>query len=464
MFSHLLNDEVPDFHTDMVDTIMEGGLVAFGAPRGGAKSTIVGLIYLAWVALNGKRHFVPYISDTYLQTKMITSGLRSELEGNEMVKFIYPNAINPGLKWGEEGFEIEGIEGKCYILPLGAGMKIRGLKYDNHRPDLVIIDDLENLEAVYSAEQRKKLQNWLDYDLLPALDRYSRNIIMIGTILHYHSLLRKILLKEDKYRGWKTKIFKALTDQGQSFWPARFPPDYLKAIRDDSNHPDYVGSIVFAQEMQNEPQDDKDRIIKIDWVKKYNFMAKIRGYQGETDDDRVRAFLSTLDIFGGVDPAISETQTADFFSYYTFGLDRETGKEYMLDLVHDKIGDIGDQVKLICDGIEYWGHKVVAIEAVQYQKGLATLVQKELQARSLWHVRIIPIRTDTDKVRRARMHSVAFEAGHIQLREDHKNITILQGQLEEFPMGAHDDAFDSLMLAREAREVPVPRVFRRKAF
>jgi len=34
------------------------------------------------------------------------------------------------------------------ILALGAGMKIRGLKFNQYRPELAVIDDLENTEMV----------------------------------------------------------------------------------------------------------------------------------------------------------------------------------------------------------------------------------------------------------------------------------------------------------------------------
>lgn len=457
IFSSLMMDEVPDFHREVVDMVMPIGKYGVGAPRGFAKSTIIGLIFIGWLGLNGYKWFIPYISDTHLQAKLIVGGLKSEIETNEKLQFIYPDARTK--RWGEEGFVIHGLKHQTYILPLGAGMKIRGLKFENHRPDLTVIDDLENLEAVYSGERRQKLKKWFDYDLEPAMDRYSKHIIYIGTILHYNSLLKQVLEKQDKYTGWQTRTFKALKDDGTSLWEARFSADYLKQIRDNPQHPDYIGSIVFAQEMQNEPQDDQDRIIKLAWMKTYNFNQKWREMEADTDEQRKQKWLHSLDRTGGVDVAISEKETADNFSIYVYGFDKKTGNEYMLDLFYGKVPDINKQVTVICDTIETWRLQTLGIETVAFQKGLYNLVKIELQRRGIYYCKLIEIKTDKDKIRRARIHSSAFEGGFIHLRIDHPNYAIIKKELEEFPLGEHDDAFDALMLARESRAKPKARVF-----
>lgn len=457
LFARHLGDTVPPFHRELVALAMQEGKSALCAPRGFAKSTIIGLVYLAWRALNGYSHFVPYISDTYLQAKLITGGLRSEIETNQAIQFIYPDAKSD--KWGEEGFVVNGLKAKTFILPLGAGMKIRGLKYDNHRPDLAIIDDLENLEAVYSAERRQKLQKWFDYDLEPAMDRYNKNILYIGTILHYHSLLKQVVENQGKYSAWKTRKYKALQDDGTSLWEARFSADYLREIRDNPVHPDYVGSLVFAQELQNEPQDDQDRIIKLDWLKDYSYAEKWRAMEAETDELRQWAWLNKLERVAGVDPAISEKETADNFSMYIMGFERETSYEYMLDLLHGKYPDINKQVELIVNAVAEWKIQALGIETVAYQKGLAQLVRKELNRKAIYYCKIIEIKTDKDKIRRARIHSSAFESGFVQLRRDHPNYATIKNEISEFPLGAHDDALDGLMLARETRQKPRARAY-----
>lgn len=466
IYGEKMEDETPEFHKKIIENLTVKGTIdcgrnAFGAPRGGAKSTLTGTLFLSWIALNGFLRHTLYCSDTYKKAIALSSPLRKQIETNRRLQFIYPDAKN-SQTWGKEGFVVNGLKGECLVVPIGAGMNVRGASEDNIRPQLALLDDMENLELVYSKERRQKLQDWLDFDLEPAMDRRHKNIIYVGTILHYHSLLKQVLHKEGKYSSWNTHTFKALDENGKSFWESRFSAEYLKAIKDDPSHPDYVGSIVFAQEYQNEPQDDKDRIIKIDWIKEYNYNEHCRTIEAENDVERRKKFRESLEITGGVDTAISEKTTADNFAFYTYGLDKVSGKEYMLDLIHGKFPDINEQVKVICDCIQNWDHDTVGIESVAFQSGLVRLVKQELQRRRIYKTQVKPIRTDKDKIRRAKIHSSGFEGGFILLRADHPKCAIIKSEIQEFPLGKNDDAFDGLMLAREARQKPKARAFANK--
>lgn len=455
--SHLTTSSAP-FHSEILSQIPKGGKQAYAAPRGFAKSTTIDVIGLSWFALNGYYRFILLISDTYTQAKMQLGSLKAELESNEALQFIYGKNIK-SEPWGEDTIVVNSRSGPVMIMALGAGMKIRGLKFLSFRPQLAIIDDLENLEMVYSAERRQKLERWFNYDLVPGLAK-EKNILYLGTILHYHALLKKVIDKTEKYQGWHTKLYKAIQD-GKSAWPEMYDLEYLIAIRDDPTHPDYVGSLVFAQEFQNEPQDDKDRIIKMEWVKEYTLAGEIRKYEAISDIQRKDLFIKSLEICAGVDPAIGKKESSDNFSMYVNGFDKITSTEYMLDLVHGKF-TIDEQVLEIVRLCREWQIETLGIESNAYQAGLAQLVKKALQKEGLT-TRVKEIHTDKDKIRRARIHSVAFEGGFIRLRTDHPKYARIKLELEEFPFGEHDDAFDSLMLSRECRIKQKARAFKRKA-
>lgn len=90
------------------------------------------------------------------------------------------------------------------IEAIGSGKKIRGRKHRNWRPDLIILDDVENDENVRTPEQRKKLKDWFDKAVSKSGDDYT-DIVYIGTLLHYDSLLAKTLTnpayRSIKYKG-----------------------------------------------------------------------------------------------------------------------------------------------------------------------------------------------------------------------------------------------------------------------
>lgn len=66
---------------------------------------------------------------------------------------------------------------------IGSGKKVRGRRHRNWRPDLIVLDDIENDENVNTPEQRRKLKNWFDKAVSKAGDTYT-DIMYIGTILH----------------------------------------------------------------------------------------------------------------------------------------------------------------------------------------------------------------------------------------------------------------------------------------
>lgn len=93
------------------------------------------------------------------------------------------------------------------LQALGAGKRMRGLRHGPYRPDLVILDDLENDENVAKPEQRDKLQDWLQKTVLNlgAADG-SMDVVYVGTILHYDSVLARTLDKPT----WQTKRFRSI--------------------------------------------------------------------------------------------------------------------------------------------------------------------------------------------------------------------------------------------------------------
>lgn len=462
LFDNHVFTKLPLFHQEMLNLFTGGGRIAIAAPRGFAKSTTTNVVGASWFACTGHYRFILLISDTYTQATLQLRALKAELEANELLNFIYP-----GLKgdiWADDTITINSPKGQVMIMALGAGMKIRGLKFMNNRPQLAIIDDLENMEAVYSAERRDKLERWFNYDLLPGLAKGSKNIIYLGTILHFHALLRKVVLKEGRYAGWTTRHYKALQADGTSLWPTIYPVEKLIAMRDNPQDPDFVGSLVFAQEYQNEPQDDTDRIIKSDWLNVRFKLAEqehlFKQQNPETQDTWVNSYFKRR--ITGVDPAISEKETADNFARVTVGIAKDNGHIWILDVFKGKLGDPLEQVNLILDGYQTWRDDSIKIEAIAYQQGLYNLVRRIGAERNIYPP-ITPFKPDRDKIRRAHMVSSLFAGGLIHIREDMPFAQAFIDEILQFPMGEHDDMFDAFMNAVEECVVQnKPRVFAQK--
>ncbi len=447
IFPDHIEDEQPEYQLEMMSLAGQEEIkrLLIAAPRGSGKSTITDIVVLSWFALFNKVGFSLLISDTVSQASMQLDSLRSELETNPYIRWLFGDVR--GETWGSSILVIKSEYGESAIAAKGAGQKLRGLKWRQFRPGLVIIDDLENDELVESPQRRYKLERWFRFSLLRALAKESK-IIYIGTVLHENALLKRIMDGEITFGPWMVRIYKALKDDGSSFWPTRYPIEYLTSIRDNPAHPDYIGTLVFAQEMQHEPASETDRIVQGGWIKYYNKYEKDQGW------------LQSLDIYSAVDPAIDEKEKSSKFVFHTFGVDRD-GHWWHLDTVRGQM-TINEQVKSILDGYRQWNSTVIGVESIAYQRVLAQLIRSEGAKMSPpVYPKVRELFTDKSKVRRMMLHSAKFEGGFIHFDKGHPETQNIVAELTRFP-AEPNDAADAVMLVLETAAKKVSRAFAHK--
>jgi hypothetical protein len=169
------------------------------APRGFGKTTIDNIAFPARNILFRQRRFIVPISSTATQSVMQSENLKRELMTNQLVmklfgsvrSTLYDNQFSKEM-WIAQ-LEDDPI-GTC-ILPRGAGQQVRGILFSRFRPDLIIVDDLEDKESVQNEELRNKLKRWFFSDVMNSIDRASKNwkVVVIGTLLHEDSLLSNLM-------------------------------------------------------------------------------------------------------------------------------------------------------------------------------------------------------------------------------------------------------------------------------
>ncbi len=410
--------ESPEFHKEIVDLCTTQGFKAIAAPRGFAKSTVVNLIYMSWAIANRKWHYGLVISDSYTQSVEQVDALASALSNSFRFKWLYGDLTT--LRWSRGDFVTKtGIR----VQAKGQGMKIRGLRFKQYRPEFISIDDLENDEGVTSSDQRKKLRNWFRKNLIPAMSKTNRTLVYIGTILHHDSLLMNAINGNKEFQSWERKLYTAINTgkdgKQYSLWPNFWTIEELIRMRDDPTYQGYLGSHVFAQEYQNKPFSDEDAIIHRDWV------------QWVPERPPIGLIKRKIMI---VDPAISKKDTADF-----------TGKVMLLQDVEKniyivRIGNarlsLSESIKEIKEWDKSEDPEYVGIEVVAFQAALS---------QSLSGVPVREIKPDGDKVRRAITVSRHFEAGKIFIVDGIKHSEELYNQIVEFPKSAYDDLMDCVV-------------------
>ncbi len=116
-FPHYTKEDFSDFHKDICNTLMEmsiGGCqkrtknrrLAFAAPRGHAKSTIVTLFYVMWSICYEKEKFIFILSATANQAQKLSSEIIVALQSYERLKQDFPEVFT---KRENEGAFKEGV-------------------------------------------------------------------------------------------------------------------------------------------------------------------------------------------------------------------------------------------------------------------------------------------------------------------------------------------------------------------
>lgn len=417
---------------------------AIAAPRGEAKSTLVSQLFVIWCIVTGRKRYPVIVMDSIDQAYPMLEAIKAELEFNPRLAMDFPEACGAGRVW-QAGTIVTRNDVKVQVA--GSGKKLRGLRHGPYRPDLAVLDDIENDEQVRNPEQRDKLQSWLTKTVLPLGGAGAKfDVVYIGTILHYDSVLNRTLSN----KLWRSAKFKALLK-----WPDRM--DLWERWEEQLRNEGEEAADAFYQEHQAEMEAGS----VCSWAARPLLaLMKIRARDGhdtfdsEYQNDPVAGDnapfahaiqfwvnrLSSWLFYGACDPSLGKHGSSrDPSAIGVGGYNRETG---ILDVVEAQIKKrLPDKIieDVIAMQQEYrclvWG-----VEAVQFQEFLRTELVKRSAARGI----PVPARAivpHADKILRIESLQPHMANGLIRL---HPSQTTLIDQLRHFPKADHDDGPDML--------------------
>lgn len=288
------------FHLEIFKDFNHDKSSAVAAPRGHGKSTLIGLGFILWSIAYKKFKYLVYTSENHTKSTAFLEPIRYELIANKMFKFLYGNANIKKVKDEELGgkdredcFDY----GDMRIQALSFEKNIRGLKFGNSRPDLIIFDDIENDDRVLNPDLRIKDWAKITKQIMPSLDPTTGRIKIIGTILNLDCALKKLL------RLYDGKIYKAIHPDGSLLFPGLYTHELLNERKRT------MGSSSFECEYMNNPVDNEASIIKREWMlaccdENLSFSDTIRKYDQK---------------YQGVDFAFSDRVTADKSAFVGVG-------------------------------------------------------------------------------------------------------------------------------------------------
>lgn len=395
--------------------------VAIAAPRSFAKSTIFSVIYPLWSILYWKKNII-LVSATGTLAESMLRKLKRELDENQAIIADFGNVQSK--KWTEDNIILKnGSE----VQAKGAGYQVRGF-----RPQIIICDDLEEDEQVRSADRREKLEDWFWSALINSLEP-DQQLLIVGTLLHPQSFLKKLVDKPPK--NWYGKTYKAYKEDGEPLWVEKWSREKLEDRRAE------IGEARFQKEFMNNPLANADTVFKVEWIEPY--------YVDKLPERK------ELDVLTAVDPAISKKDIADYTAIITVGIHKETKHVYVLEV---KAGrwSVYETVNEINATYQAWHPRSILIEEVQYQAALRQVLLKETRDKG-FYLPVRQVQADADKVRRASNVSHFLEQGIVHMMPHHEDFV---EQLVSFPGGDHDDMVDAFVYALTAVMTGVARVSR----
>ena len=425
------------------------------APRGHGKSQCLSFVLPLWTICYAYKKNILIISDTLDQARGFIQAIKTELEENELIKQDFGNLVSEE-KWAQDKIV---TANKIQIYGRGAGQKLRGNKYGSIRPDLVIIDDLENDEAVETEAQRKKLFNWFMKALLP-VGSPTTDYIYIGTVLHYESLLEK-LLTDPTFSMWDRKRYRAVTKFPDSpLW------DEWEKIMSDENNPNAGEEAYNFYEKNREemlkgaitlwPESGRNYFYDM-MVLKYSDSSSFQSeYQNEPIDPSNAEFLpewfdyyyelpEIVEVYGACDPSLGKAKS-DRAAIIWAGKDAN-GYLYIMDVTMGRFHP-DNLIELIIAGAMKYSSKLVSvvIETVQFQ----AMFKDEVAKRGLNAGIQIPISEFNSKVeKQLRLRGLIprIKNKYIKFRKDQQ---VLVNEFLRFPK-ASDDGMDAVnMICSEA--------------
>lgn len=422
----------------------EGINEATAAPRGEAKSTLVTQLFTLWCVVTGRKHYAVIVMDSIDQAYPMLEAIKAELEFNPRLKTDFPEACGQGRVW-QAGTAVTANEVKIQVA--GSGKKLRGLRHGPYRPDLAVLDDIENDEQVRNPEQRDKLETWLKKAVLALGGAGQKfDVIYIGTILHYDSVLNRTLNNP----FWHATKFKAMLE-----WPDRMDlwDRWEELYRND-------GAEV-AEAFYQAHKDEMERGAVTSWAARGVLaLMKIRARDGhatfdsEYQNDPVSGedapfaksmkfwtdLPSDLVYFGALDPSLGKAGASrDPSAIIIGGYQRETGKLYIVEAqIKKRLPDliIEDVIRLH----RQYRCKLWFVETVQFQEFLKDELVKRSAARGI-PVPARAVKPVSDKLLRIETLQPHMANGLILFNESQQ--TLVQ-QFRHFPKADHDDGPDAV--------------------
>lgn len=385
-FPKAFRNAAPPMHQQM-DQLLDSTdrFVFMEVFRGGAKTTRFRVYAAKRIAYNLSKTIL-FVSKSQghaaKNLRWIRRAIVKDERTGELTNFARVFGLRPGSKWNDEELQI--IHGTdddiIWVTGLGVTGSVRGLNFDDFRPDLILCDDLVDEEIAASPEGNKKIKalvcGALKHSLAPRVDNPLSKMVVAQTPIAIGDL--SDTLRNDpeftkvRFGCWTKETEGLPIAMRKSAWEERFPTSDLQkqyhaaVARNDLS--------IFSREMEVRVISEEQAKFRAEWLRFYG--------EGQVEPEPPHHQMHIIMVIDPVPPP-SPAQIAkgltdkDFEALAVVG--KWQGKFYILEISfnrgHDPDWTISEFIRLSTR----WRPIKVKVESVAYQRTLSWLLKQAMK-------------------------------------------------------------------------------------
>ena len=404
-------------HHRIIAALKEKRKLVVNVFRGGGKSTLITVAYVAWrIGCNRDIRVIIACKNESLAKEMMDSVV--QIMARESYIKIFGNLIPAPRtqRWNDTEKVVSGrseFATGLTLFAIGTGGAVAG-----RRADLVVADDVVDAENSATVIQRGHLSTWFFTELEPTVEPEGQGeegeepvedtslgqMCVVGTRRHFKDLYAE--LRETWSKRHKDEfsylllpvLYKDEKDEWQSAWPERFSVPFLLAWRE-------AKPLEFAEQMQNDPVDTTLAFLQLAWLNENLIDThEIPGYDPLQPLLPATKFL----VYFGVDPSWSNSATADF-AVICIGLkDPDKNIVYVVDMIRER-ADPDRLWEMVSMHARRWQPTLINMEANAAQSFLV----KKQQEKTFFNIN--PVITSGGKTQRFVHMSTYFTMHRVRL-------------------------------------------------
>lgn len=418
--------------------------------RGGFKTTTLRLFAAKRIAY-GLARTILYIGASEAHAVRSIQWLKGRIEPLRMADgstrpslFASIFDLRPGKKWTENELEIfHGADLRpIWVLGVGITGNIRGINFDDYRPDLIILDDVVTDENAVTEDGRTKLEQLVlgavRNSLAPASESPNAKMVLLQTPIHPADISSQAA----KDPAWSTAVYPCWTlatatasdiAAQKSAWEEQFPT--LTLQREKRQAVDQNKLSIFSREMECRLVQQELRDFRIEWLKYY---------EREKLDELRGTFILGIDPVPPPSPrALAENMEGRDYEAHTVWCRNREGY-YLVDMRVNRGHEPSWSVATALSLASQYRVARIVVETVMYQRVLKWHIEKEMQRRKTYFL----VKPFEDKRKKFNRITSVFgnlaPQGLVFVRRDQTGFI---QQFEEYHGGDNDDILDASAIA-----------------